>query len=327
MSLGRLTVIPWPHGERRHARLPRPLRREAGRVPGPARSLTAALNHPDLKERPHHARARDRRRIPSRSDHYRRDRRAQVMQNEARGRRLGSLGPRSATSSAIGPTSAALAPPGRIRSFLKMDRSTSATGEPDCRTGSTTSDSVSARRSHGPMAALPHSVRDEWGTDIVDELKPDPGDVVVTRRGSAASQTGSTHPPGRRGSKSLIAPDARGICVSRPPQPSATTTYSCGLRLSRSGLTPRTNHEAISSLRTVFGAVSTSGCSSPLSTPWHRNPSTMQTEGGAQHARAAPARFPGASPERFFRSGLIRRRRRCFPRLSSTLFSVLGTGR
>jgi nicotinamidase-related amidase len=109
-------------------------------------------------------------------------------------------------------------------------------------------------------------VRDEWGTDIVDELKPDPGEVVVYKtRFSGFYQTDLDDILRAAGVKSLIVTGCTtSICVESTLRDAFFRDYRCLLIQDctaepiGSDLT-RSNHEATILLaRTVFGAVSTS---------------------------------------------------------------------
>jgi ureidoacrylate peracid hydrolase len=109
-------------------------------------------------------------------------------------------------------------------------------------------------------------IRDTWNTDIVTELAPNPGDVVVYKhRFSGFFETDLDAILRRSGIKYLIVTGCTtSICVESTIRDAMFRDYSCVLLKDCTGEPighglPRSNHEAsLLTIQTLFGWVSTS---------------------------------------------------------------------
>jgi ureidoacrylate peracid hydrolase len=110
-------------------------------------------------------------------------------------------------------------------------------------------------------------IRDTWNTDIVPELEPQPGDIVIYKsRFSGFYQTDLDAILKEQGVKYLIVTGCTtSICVESTIRDAMFRDYSCVLLADCTGEPigndlPRSNHDAsLLSIQTLLGWVSDSG--------------------------------------------------------------------
>jgi ureidoacrylate peracid hydrolase len=109
-------------------------------------------------------------------------------------------------------------------------------------------------------------IRDTWNTDIVPELEPESGDIVIYKnRFSGFFETELDDVLRRRGTKYLIVTGCTtSVCVESTVRDAMFRDYSCVLLEDCMGEPigndlPRSNHEAsLLTMQTLFGWVSDS---------------------------------------------------------------------